>query len=75
MVPDDVQAVAPQVLSHRLVLTAEAQANRLSPEGLVRTVLARVPVPQAPTGAVPVSVDGRGDRNGALIWHRPPQVP
>jgi MoxR-like ATPase len=75
VIPDDVQAVAPQVLSHRLVLTAEAQANRLSPEGLVRTVLARVPVPQAPTGAVPVSVDGRGDRNGALIWHRPPQVP
>ena len=75
VVPDDVQAVALHVLPHRLVLTAEAQADRLSPEGLVRSVLARVPVPQAPAGAVPVSVDGRGDRNGAVVWHRSLQVP
>ncbi|MGH3898382.1 MAG: AAA family ATPase [Pseudonocardiaceae bacterium] len=75
VVPDDVQAMAPQVLGHRLVLTAQAQADRLSPEGLVRSVLARVPVPQAPAGAAPVSVDGRGNRNGAVIWHRPPQAP
>jgi MoxR-like ATPase len=75
VVPDDVQAVAPQVLSHRLIFTAEAQADRLSPEELVRGLLARVPVPQAPAGPAPVSVDGRGDRNGVVNWHRPPRVP
>ncbi|MGH3999544.1 MAG: AAA family ATPase, partial [Pseudonocardiaceae bacterium] len=75
VVPDDVQTVAPQVLAHRLVLTAEAQADRLSPEGLVRSVLARVPVPQAPAGSAAVSVGRRGDRNGAGIWHRSPRVP
>ena len=75
VVPDDVQAVAPQVLSHRLVLTAEAQADRLSPEDLVRGLLARIPVPQAPVGSAPFGGDGRGDRNGVVNWHRPPRVP
>ncbi|HZA19010.1 MAG TPA: MoxR family ATPase [Pseudonocardiaceae bacterium] len=75
VVPDDVQAVAPQVLSHRLVLTAEAQADRLSAEDLVQGLLARIPVPQAPAGPAPVNVTGRGDRNGVVTWHRPPRVP
>nr|WP_225978635.1 MoxR family ATPase [Gandjariella thermophila] len=46
VVPDDVQAVAPPVLAHRLVLTAEAQAARRSPLDLVRMLVQRVPVPQ-----------------------------
>ncbi len=74
VVPDDVQAVASQVLSHRLLLTAQARADRTSPEGLIAAVLQRVPVPHAPAGAAPVSVDGRGDRNGAVVWRRSPQV-
>jgi MoxR-like ATPase len=75
VVPDDVQTVAQPVLSHRLVLTAQAQVDRLSPEDLVRDVLARVPVPHAPTAPPPASVGSRGDRNGATVWHRSPQVP
>ncbi|MQA14459.1 MAG: AAA domain-containing protein [Pseudonocardiaceae bacterium] len=52
VVPDDMHVVAPPVLSHRLVLTAEAQAARRSADDLVRGVLERVPVPhgQAPAG-------------------------
>jgi MoxR-like ATPase len=45
VLPDDVQEMAQPVLSHRLVLTAQAQVDRRSPEDLVRDVLARVPVP------------------------------
>ncbi|HWR46479.1 MAG TPA: MoxR family ATPase [Pseudonocardiaceae bacterium] len=75
VIPDDVQVMAQPVLSHRLVLTAQAQVDRLSPKDLVRDVLARVPVPHAPTGPLPASVDGRGVRNGARVWRRSPQVP
>jgi MoxR-like ATPase len=53
VVPDDIHAVAVQVLAHRLVLTAEAQAARRSSADLVRALIQRVPVPQAapePTG-------------------------
>lgn len=50
VVPDDVAAVALPVLSHRLLLTAEASAARRDADELVRGVLARVPVPQQPAG-------------------------
>jgi MoxR-like ATPase len=75
VVPDDVQTVAEPVLSHRLVLTAQAQVDRLSPAHLVRDVLTRVPVPQAPTGPPSVPIDGRSDRNGAAAWYRSSRVP
>jgi MoxR-like ATPase len=58
VVPDDVQTMAQPVLSHRLVLTAQAQVDQVSQEDVVRNVLAAVPVPQAPTGPRPVSLDG-----------------
>ncbi len=45
VVPDDVQAVAVPVLAHRLLLTPEAQAGRRSPVDIVRTLMARTPVP------------------------------
>ncbi|MGH3805822.1 MAG: AAA family ATPase [Pseudonocardiaceae bacterium] len=77
VVPDDVQSVALPVLSHRLVLTAQAQIDRLAPEDLVREVLARVPVPHAPATIDGRSIDGHGvgSRNGASVRHRSPQVP
>lgn len=45
VIPDDLHAVAVPVLAHRLVLTTEAHAARRSATDVVRTVLARVPVP------------------------------
>ena len=42
--PDDVQAVAPDVLRHRLILGFEAEANGISPDRVIRELLARVPV-------------------------------
>jgi MoxR-like ATPase len=82
VIPDDVHSVAQAVLSHRLVLTAEAQAARRSPEDLVSAVLQRVPVPQAPgtkgrdrsgraASADPPAgsvVAADGDHNGAAPW-------
>ncbi|HWM04300.1 MAG TPA: MoxR family ATPase [Actinophytocola sp.] len=47
VVPDDVHAVAVPVLAHRLVLTPEAQAGRRSTAELIRSLVQRVPVPQA----------------------------
>jgi MoxR-like ATPase len=43
--PDDVKAIAPDVLRHRVVLTFEAEAEEVSSDDLVRRILARVPTP------------------------------
>ena len=44
---DDLRAVAPSVLRHRLVLGYEATADGVSPDQLVAAVLAAVPTPSA----------------------------
>jgi len=43
--PDDVKAVAMDVLRHRVIVTYEAEAEELSGEDIVRRVLEGVPVP------------------------------
>ncbi|BAL22716.1 MoxR family ATPase [Azoarcus sp. KH32C] len=43
--PDDIQAVAPDVLRHRILLGWDAQANGMSTDALVTALLERVPVP------------------------------
>jgi MoxR-like ATPase len=43
--PDDVKAIAPDVLRHRVVLTFEAEAEEVSSDDVVRRVLDRVPAP------------------------------
>jgi MoxR-like ATPase len=45
VVPDDVKAVAPAVLAHRLILAPEARASGLDAEALVRDIIDRTPVP------------------------------
>ncbi len=43
--PEDVQALAPDVLRHRVVLTFDAEAEGLDADAVVRQVVAAVPVP------------------------------
>jgi MoxR-like ATPase len=45
VVPDDVKTIAPAVLSHRLVLTAESSVRSVSKRAVLDEVLERVPVP------------------------------
>lgn len=42
--PDDVQAVLPDVLRHRLILRYEAEADGLDPDAVIRQLLELVPV-------------------------------
>ena len=45
VVPDDVKAVAPTVLAHRLILAPEARSGGLDAEDIVRDVVEHTPVP------------------------------
>ncbi len=45
VLPDDVKAVALDVLRHRIILTFQAEAEAVTPEAVVGQVLDRVPVP------------------------------
>ncbi len=44
--PDDVKAVAPAVIRHRLILSAEAQLDGLNADDMVQQTLNKVPVPR-----------------------------
>lgn len=48
VLPDDLQTLAVAVLAHRMLLTAEAQIARRSPEAIVADIVSRVPIPAAP---------------------------
>jgi MoxR-like ATPase len=45
VLPDDIQTLAPAVLSHRLILTADAQIAGRTPDSVVADILRRVAVP------------------------------
>jgi MoxR-like ATPase len=45
VLPDDVQALAGTVLSHRLLLTSEASASRRQPFDIVSEIVSRLPIP------------------------------
>ena len=45
VVPDDVKALAPDVLRHRLITTYEAEAQGVTVEGIVEQLLAGVGIP------------------------------
>jgi MoxR-like ATPase len=47
VLPDDIQALAPSVLAHRLILTADAQIAGRTTGSVVTEILRRVPVPAA----------------------------
>ena len=45
VIPDDVKAVAPDVLRHRLLLTYEAEAEEVDPDAVLARLLERLDVP------------------------------
>ena len=45
VVPQDVKAIAADVLRHRLILSYEAEAEQKTSEDLIKTILNTVPVP------------------------------
>jgi MoxR-like ATPase len=52
VLPDDVKAIAPAVLAHRLILRHQPRLHGRSAEQLVRDLLATIPAPtEAPAGA------------------------
>ena len=46
VVPDDVKALAPHVLSHRLILTPDARMAAIAPDQVIGELLGTVPIPQ-----------------------------
>jgi MoxR-like ATPase len=45
VIPEDVKAVANDILRHRLILTFEAEAENVTPEKIVEEVLNKVEIP------------------------------
>lgn len=45
VIPEDIKAVAMDVLRHRVILTYEAEAEELSPEDIIRQIFDEVEVP------------------------------
>ncbi|WP_304225384.1 MoxR family ATPase [Gracilinema caldarium] len=45
VIPEDIKAVAPAVLRHRLVLSYEAEADNVDADALINRILALVPLP------------------------------
>ena len=43
--PDDIQAIAFDVLRHRVILSYEAEADGITPDNFIHELVARVPVP------------------------------
>ena len=43
--PDDVKAIAPDVLRHRVLLTYEAEAESVEPDEVIGRILDAVPAP------------------------------
>ncbi len=50
VIPDDVKHLAPHVLSHRVMLSADAELEGMGPDAIVREALERVPYRGRPRG-------------------------
>jgi MoxR-like ATPase len=51
VIPDDIQELAVQVLSHRLLTTVEASMSGRTPEAALRHIIAGVPMPETRRGS------------------------
>ena len=49
MVPDDVKALAPPVLRHRVAVAPELELEGVTPDQALRTIIERI---EAPTGEI-----------------------
>jgi MoxR-like ATPase len=45
VIPSDIQAIAPEVLRHRIALTYKAQARDLTTDSVIETIFRKVPLP------------------------------
>ncbi|MGD9128286.1 MAG: MoxR family ATPase, partial [Planctomycetia bacterium] len=45
VIPDDIQHIAPPVLSHRMIIRPESRLQKITPEMVMKEVLEIVPVP------------------------------
>ncbi len=45
VLPDDIKHLAPAVLGHRILLSAQARATGQNPSGIVSEILEKIPVP------------------------------
>ncbi|UGQ15268.1 AAA family ATPase [Yinghuangia sp. ASG 101] len=59
-VPDDIKALAPAVLTHRLLLTPDAELAEAAASDIVATALADTPAPRPVPEPVPASSGARG---------------
>ena len=50
VIPDDIKALVPRVLNHRLILDVEAELAGRSAEAILADILGRVPVPKVASG-------------------------
>ncbi|MDF1515077.1 MAG: MoxR family ATPase [Anaerolineae bacterium] len=46
VLPDDIKAIAPSVLAHRLILSPSARLRNVAPEDVLKTALDEVPMPE-----------------------------
>jgi len=45
VIPDDVKAVAPDIMRHRVLLTYEAEAENISPDDVISKIIRAIPAP------------------------------
>jgi MoxR-like ATPase len=64
--PEDVQSLAPDVLRHRLVLSYEALGDNVTPDDVVRAILAAIPPPE-------IVLRDAGVLNEHRRWMPPPR--
>jgi MoxR-like ATPase len=65
VLPDDVVSVAESVLAHRIILDRKAASTGETPHSVVRSILAKLPVPQE----MSTPSRGGGQRSGPDLRH------
>ena len=45
VIPDDIKAIAPAILRHRLLLSYQAEAEEISPDTVIKKIISTVPAP------------------------------